>query len=67
MAVNVTESPWQNIFDPLAETDTDGNAFTVTLVDEEVFEQALLSVIFTEKLPLAFTFTLWVVAPLFHK
>ena len=58
MAVNVTESPWQNIFDPLAETDTDGKAFTVMLVDEDVFAQLLLSVILTEKLPLAFTLTL---------
>ena len=58
MAVNVTESPWQNVFDPLAEMLTEGNAFTVMLVDVDVFEQLLLSVILTEKLPLAFTLML---------
>ena len=65
--VKVTESPWQNVFDPLAEMDTLGKAFTVTLVEADVFEHALLSVIFTEKLPLDFTLMLWVVAPEFHK
>lgn len=67
-AESCTDPPWQKVSGPLADImGVPGLGFTVTIVDCETAEmQPSVLVTVREKLPLAETVMLWVVAPFDH-
>ncbi len=65
-AVRVTDPPAQKVVGPPAVIVADGNAFTVTVVADDMAEQPLPSVTVTLLLDEVFTVIDWVVSPVFH-